>query len=316
MRQRWKRNRRAPDWSERANARGGRAAVAVRLRRFAAKRRRHRYNGRDFLRAFRQWQDLAAIPRVGVPANPGWSRSVALEQRHINILENFLGSDSTNAVGRFDQVVALAAGLLTAESVGEGEAGGELPGFDQEASAIRDPWSCCFHARGPFLLLMSESWWLQVEQLASRPFLYLRSSWPLFFVRGARPNVRAKSDAVNSVFLVQLRIIMATDFRGLSRIKTSFFRSGKARGWLRLGPWGRTRGAGVKCGEPIVHRGCTGNAESGAVLSSQFSVLSLSCWLVENHDSRRRSNSSGATLTAPQWSAPGTSQRTILALCI
>src|SRR5258708_19701584 len=159
MQQHWKRNRRTPDWSERSKARNGRTAFAVGLRRLAAKVRHQRRNGRDFaLRRFRHWQDLAAIPRVGLPANPGWSRSVALEQRHINILENCLGSDSKNAVGKFDQVIALAAGLLTAEGVGEGEAGSELPGFDQQPGAIRDPSSFSFHARGPFFLL-SESLW-------------------------------------------------------------------------------------------------------------------------------------------------------------
>jgi len=66
----------------------------------------------------------------------------------IDILEDLARGDAENAVGGFDEVVALAAGVLTAEGVGEGEAGGELLGLDQKASAIGCPWSC-FHERRP-----------------------------------------------------------------------------------------------------------------------------------------------------------------------
>jgi hypothetical protein len=43
-----------------------------------------------------------------------------------------------------------------------------------------------------------------------------------FFCLMANQNVRAKGRAVNSVFLVQLRKMVATDFRGSTRIKNSF----------------------------------------------------------------------------------------------
>ncbi len=67
--------------------------------------------------------------------------SFAREQGDINVLEDLPRRDAKNAVGRFDEVVALAAGVLTAEHVGEGEAGCELFGFDQKTSAVSDPWT-------------------------------------------------------------------------------------------------------------------------------------------------------------------------------
>lgn len=67
------------------------------------------------------------------------------QQGDINVLEDLPGRDAQNTVGGFDEVIALAAGVLTSESVVEGEAGGELFGFDQKASAIGNPWSGCFH---------------------------------------------------------------------------------------------------------------------------------------------------------------------------
>ena len=73
------------------------------------------------------------------------------EQGDIDILEDLTWGDAQNAVGRFDEVVALAAGVLTAENVGEGEAGGELLGFDEKAGAIGDPWRC-FHVLTRFSL--------------------------------------------------------------------------------------------------------------------------------------------------------------------
>jgi len=67
------------------------------------------------------------------------------KQGDVDVLEDLTGGDAENAVGGFDQIVALAAGVLTAENVGEGEAGGELLGFDQKAGAVGDPWRGCFH---------------------------------------------------------------------------------------------------------------------------------------------------------------------------
>jgi hypothetical protein len=44
---------------------------------------------------------------------------------------------------------------------------------------------------------------------------------PEFFRERARPNVRAKGRGVNPIFLVQLRKMLAADFRGGTRIKQS-----------------------------------------------------------------------------------------------
>jgi hypothetical protein len=63
----------------------------------------------------------------------------------IDIFEDLAGLDAKNAVA-LDEVVAFASGVLTAEGIGEGEAGGELLGVDEEAGAIGRPWNCGFHA--------------------------------------------------------------------------------------------------------------------------------------------------------------------------
>jgi hypothetical protein len=66
-------------------------------------------------------------------------------QGYIDVLEYLTRDDTENAVGGFDEVVALASGVLTAENVGEGEAGIEWLGFDQKTGAIGDPSVRGFH---------------------------------------------------------------------------------------------------------------------------------------------------------------------------
>jgi len=63
------------------------------------------------------------------------------DQRHgnVNVLEDLAGSDAHDAVGRFDEVVAFASGVLATERIDEAEAGTELLGLHQEASAVRLP---------------------------------------------------------------------------------------------------------------------------------------------------------------------------------
>ena len=93
----------------------------------------------------------------GCLARPGflWLRSskrlgsLAGEQGDVDILEDLARGDAENTIGGLDQIVALASGVLTAEDVGEGEAGGELFCFDQETGAVGDPWIGCFHECRP-----------------------------------------------------------------------------------------------------------------------------------------------------------------------
>jgi hypothetical protein len=84
----------------------------------------------------------------------------------------------------------------------------------------------------------------------------------IIFCLRAGLNVRVKSRAVNSVFLVQLRKFSAADFRGSTLIKNL----------VEDAPLSRTEGAGSVVesrfqkkspadGRRNVHRGCTGNAE-------------------------------------------------------
>jgi hypothetical protein len=76
-------------------------------------------------------------------------------------------------------------------------------------------------------------------------------------------NVRAKGRAVNSVFLVQLRKIVATDSRGSPRVKDlgGDVSLSRVQGLGCVGG-GAVEGFLGRSGQWIVHRGCTGNAES------------------------------------------------------
>ena len=77
-------------------------------------------------------------------------------------------------------------------------------------------------------------------------------------------NVRAKERAVNSVFLVQLRKMVAADFGRSTRIKNLVgdMPLSRVQGLGCVGA-GLVEGFGGRSGQWIVHRGCTGNAESG-----------------------------------------------------
>jgi len=128
--------------SERAQARMGGAAVAVGLRTFAAGREHG--GGEDLgLCVHRGLGRLGLIRERLIP-----ERSIC-EQGDVDILEDLTGSDAQNTVGGLDEIVALASGVQAAENIGEGEAGAELPGFDEEAGAVSDPWTCCFHEYQP-----------------------------------------------------------------------------------------------------------------------------------------------------------------------
>src|SRR5258708_28707288 len=69
--------------------------------------------------------------------------------------------------------------------------------------------------------VVGKSWWLQsIELRLDHLDIFDRVQF-IFLLKRARPNVRAKWDGVNSVFLVQLRKMMAGDFLGSERIKKS-----------------------------------------------------------------------------------------------
>src|SRR5579863_7446755 len=58
---------------------------------------------------------------------------------NVNVFEDLAGRDALQAVGRFDEIVAWASGVLAAERVGEDERCVELFGFNQEAGAVNLP---------------------------------------------------------------------------------------------------------------------------------------------------------------------------------
>jgi hypothetical protein len=80
-------------------------------------------------------------------------------------------------------------------------------------------------------------------------------------------TVRAKRARVNSVFLVQLRKKVRTDFRGSRGSRESFSDISFLNGWrqFRIDEAARKKSGTV--GSRIVHSVCTGNAER------QFSIL-------------------------------------------
>jgi hypothetical protein len=86
-------------------------------------------------------------------------------------------------------------------------------------------------------------------------------------------NVGAKGSAVNSAFLVQLRKMLSTDFRGSTRMVNLLedVTLSRIQGSGRVAE--SASGDGFRrTGKRIVHRGCTGNAET--VISGQWSVVS------------------------------------------
>src|SRR5271169_2086605 len=98
--------------SHQAHALAGVAAVAKRLRQFAA--------------------------LAGVRSGRGGA-FIFQADGNVNILKNLARSDADDSIGRLDQVIALASGVLPSEGIDEAEAGTELLGFDQEACAVRLP---------------------------------------------------------------------------------------------------------------------------------------------------------------------------------
>ena len=129
---------------ERAKVGGGVARSAVGLRKLANRKRK--VDRGLALPCFLRRQSflrLWSLKRLG---------SFAGEQGDIDILEDLARGDAENTIGGFDQIVALASGVLTAEDVGESEAGGELFCFDQKTGAVGDPWIGCFHECWPALV--------------------------------------------------------------------------------------------------------------------------------------------------------------------
>ena len=72
-----------------------------------------------------QWQD-------SLFRNLFLDRVVLARGKHldVDVFKNFARSDADHAIGRFDEVVSFASGVLAAEVIGETERGVELLGFD------------------------------------------------------------------------------------------------------------------------------------------------------------------------------------------
>jgi hypothetical protein len=109
------------DSSQRAQASAEIVVAAIGLKRFASE-----VNGKGTRGSFDQFSLLAWLFR-------------RRPKRHVNVLEDMTGGNAQNALAGFYEIVALAAGVLTVERVGEGEVGSELFGFDEKAGAIGDP---------------------------------------------------------------------------------------------------------------------------------------------------------------------------------
>ena len=79
----------------------------------------------------------------------------AIPGRHenVDVLEDAARSDAKNALGRFDEVVSFTPTVFPSEVIDEAEAGAELLGFDEEASAIRFPFHRFHSAVAPNAVL-------------------------------------------------------------------------------------------------------------------------------------------------------------------
>ena len=58
---------------------------------------------------------------------------------NVDVFENLTRSDAENSVAGFDEVVTFASAMLSAEVIGEAEAGIELLGLNQETRAVSLP---------------------------------------------------------------------------------------------------------------------------------------------------------------------------------
>ena len=229
-------------------------------------------------------------------------------QGHIDVLEDLTGRDAEDAFGRFDQIVALASALLTAERVDEGEAGGELPGFDQKAGAIGDPWIGCFHERVSSVLgsrFSVLSFWFSVFGFWFLVFSFLmmcccQSSVGDFLLRprlvrvislGLNFLVEGESECTSERALGQFSIFGAVEengCHGFSEIGTdqeACQRCGcKPRGGLGFGLRSSVGRKNPESREADCTQGLHRKCRKGrAVLSSWFSVLGsqflvLSSW--------------------------------------
>ena len=83
-----------------------------------------------------EWKDILL---VCVLAFRKLRRRKILGHGDVDVLEDFFWRDADHALGRLDEIIALAAGVLTTERIGETETGVELFCFDQEASAVGCP---------------------------------------------------------------------------------------------------------------------------------------------------------------------------------
>jgi len=69
----------------------------------------------------------------------GWGTELGGCERHVDVFEEDLPGDPSYAVSGLDEVIAGAAGLLAAESVGKDEWFCELTSAHQEAGAVDSP---------------------------------------------------------------------------------------------------------------------------------------------------------------------------------
>ena len=128
--------------SDRVKALAGSAAAAIGLGRLAGEIGRERDSNVNRMRL----GSIVGAVRFSLRGRRRRRESFSQvrKQGDVDILEDLTGCDAKDTVGGFDEVVALASGVLTSEDVGEVEAGCELFGFDQKAGAVGDPWRC-FH---------------------------------------------------------------------------------------------------------------------------------------------------------------------------
>lgn len=94
--------------------------------------------GRDFFEAqrfeaklFRDWVVVVRESSVG------WIGSKT--HGDVDVFENLTGSNAENSIAGFDEVVPFSSAMLAAKVIGEAEAGVELLGFYQKASAVSLP---------------------------------------------------------------------------------------------------------------------------------------------------------------------------------
>jgi len=199
-----------------------------------------------------------------------WRTKLGGCERHVDVFKENLSGDPSHAVRGLDEVIAGAAGLFAAESVGEDERFGELTRAHQETGAVDGPFA--FEIHKYFLSPSAEPGFASGFQVSG----FVRARLPLGgWLFQTEPTVPAEKGRVNYKRIVQRWI-----FRSQIGSDESASRFDRRRLWLARERRGLSGARKVVLdvalpGVRDLHIGCTAFAKQGFKVSG-FQGLDVS----------------------------------------